>query len=105
MKESKTSGTDAERDTLTDANHESGHWGLGRFATESDVIQRCVHFTSSTREKVGTDLVPPKSHDLLTFDQSGTRLTKGHNNPLRHDYDRRKSTIYRYSLKGLEREL
>ena len=82
----------------------------GRFATESHVTQRYVHFTSSTRncdnrEKIGTDLVPPTSHDLLTLDQSGTRLTKWHNNQLIRDYDRRKSTIYRYSLKGLEREM
>ena len=47
---SMTSGADAERDTRTDANRESGHSGLERCETESDVTQRCVHFTSSTRK-------------------------------------------------------
>ena len=70
--ESSTSGTDAKRDTSTDANRESGHWGRGRCATESDVTQRCVHFTRSTRncdnrETIGTDLRSAKETRSMNF--------------------------------------
>ena len=47
----------------------------------------------------GQTSVPPKRPVLRIFEQSGTRLTEGHNNPLRRDCNTRwKSTIYQRLL-------